>query len=319
MTINDLKTWCPTLAASRGGEFSLGKIGRDLKPSDYAPMLIDAYEKYVTDGGTFCFCMDITHAEALAREYNNAGIASAAVTAATSADQRQDAFTQFLTGQIKCLMSVDLFSEGIDLGTIAQMQGINNPQELTAIQMARPTASLRIFLQQIGRVLRYSPGKVALILDHVDNWVRHGSPDDSRRWTLQGEEGALAKKKKEKYAKLPPTERSWRQLGFTPGRTQKLLELDDSAYWSNWLRRHIDTCNERGYKPQWVMHRLTETVKDPPWEMFEAVAQWLTTVSDASKGWAYHQYRKRYRREPPTKPKNKKPYWKGILDQDGSN
>ena len=124
----------------------------------------------------------------------------------------------------------------------------------------------------------------------------------------------LDRKSKQKYAKLPPTERSWRQLGFTPGRTQKLLELDDSAYWSRWLEDHIACCNERGYRPQWVMHQLTRAVKDPPWEMFEAVAQWLTKVSDAKKGWAYYQYRSRYGKEPPVKSKSKKPYWQGMLN-----
>lgn len=50
----------------------------------------------------------------------------------------------------------------------------------------RPTHSLTLHLQQIGRSLRTSPGKDhAVILDHVGNTLRHGLPDDEREWTLK--------------------------------------------------------------------------------------------------------------------------------------
>jgi superfamily II DNA or RNA helicase len=51
--------------------------------------------------------------------------------------------------------------------------------------LLRPTKSLGLYLQQVGRVLRPAPGKqAALILDHVGNVSRHGFPDDHRDWTL---------------------------------------------------------------------------------------------------------------------------------------
>lgn len=50
--------------------------------------------------------------------------------------------------------------------------------------MARPTASLGKYLQQIGRVLRPAPNKIALVIDHVSNVIRHGLPDVHREWNL---------------------------------------------------------------------------------------------------------------------------------------
>jgi len=51
--------------------------------------------------------------------------------------------------------------------------------------LLRPTQSLGLYLQQVGRVLRPAPGKdAALILDHVGNVTRHGFPDDPREWSL---------------------------------------------------------------------------------------------------------------------------------------
>ena len=66
----------------------------------------------------------------------------------------------------------------------------------------RPTASLVIFLQHVGRVLRKSPGKdKAIILDHVGNWSRFGLPDDDREWTLEGKPKGV--KDISKYKRCP--------------------------------------------------------------------------------------------------------------------
>jgi DNA repair protein RadD len=53
------------------------------------------------------------------------------------------------------------------------------------VSLCRPTASLTVYLQQAGRCNRGGEG-VALIVDHVANWSRHGLPDDDREWTLAG-------------------------------------------------------------------------------------------------------------------------------------
>ena len=73
---------------------------------------------------------------------------------------------------------------------------------MPAIEVAilmRPTASLALYLQQVGRALRPFPGKdKALILDHAGNSGVHGLPDDDRDWCLDGEETG-------RKGKAPPT------------------------------------------------------------------------------------------------------------------
>jgi superfamily II DNA or RNA helicase len=72
------------------------------------------------------------------------------------------------------LVTVDVVSEGFDI-----------PAASVAI-LLRPTQSLGLYLQQVGRVLRPAPGKdAAIILDHVGNVTRHGFPDDIRQWSLE--------------------------------------------------------------------------------------------------------------------------------------
>jgi len=71
-------------------------------------------------------------------------------------------------------VTVDVVSEGFDI-----------PAAGCAI-LLRPTQSLGLYLQQVGRVLRPAPGKKhAIILDHVGNVTRHGWPDDVRPWSLE--------------------------------------------------------------------------------------------------------------------------------------
>jgi len=87
-------------------------------------------------------------------------------------------------GRILVLTSCELISEGFDLPTV------------NAAILLRPTMSLSMHLQQLGRALRPYPGKShAVILDHVGNCLRHGLAEQDREWDLEGREKRKAKSK----------------------------------------------------------------------------------------------------------------------------
>lgn len=70
---------------------------------------------------------------------------------------------------------MDLLGEGFDV------------PGMEAVILARPTASLTLFIQQSMRPLRPdpdNPSKVAVIIDHVGNCFRHGLPNALQEWTL---------------------------------------------------------------------------------------------------------------------------------------
>jgi superfamily II DNA or RNA helicase len=82
----------------------------------------------------------------------------------------------FAAGDTRVVCNVDLFGEGVDVPGIE------------AAILLRPTQSLSLYLQQVGRALRPAPGKAeAIILDHAGNALRHGLPADDREWSLYGE------------------------------------------------------------------------------------------------------------------------------------
>lgn len=102
------------------------------------------------------FCVSIKHAEFMTEEFNNAGIPSIALTGDSKKDIRESAGIKLRTGEIKFIFTVDLFNEGVDI------------PEINTVLFLRPTESLTIFLQQLGRGLRLCDGKECLtVLDFI--------------------------------------------------------------------------------------------------------------------------------------------------------
>ena len=92
----------------------------------------------------------------------------------TPADDRRAAIAGLSDGSVQVLTNCGLISEGVDVPAIG------------AAILLRPTASLALYLQQVGRSLRPSPAKEkALILDFSGNVARFGLPDAPREWSLE--------------------------------------------------------------------------------------------------------------------------------------
>lgn len=136
------------------------------------------------------FCVTVDHAKHVAAEFRAAGYRAEAVEGAMEDTERSRILNGLGNGTIDVVCSCELISEGTDIPAIG------------AAILLRPTKSLGLYLQQVGRALRPVPGKqCAYILDHVDNWALHGLPDDEREWTLEGSK----KKKNGKGEKTIPT------------------------------------------------------------------------------------------------------------------
>ena len=110
------------------------------------------------------FCVTIKHSEHVCAQYNAAGIPAEHVRWARIQTASVMRFCPgFGPGITKVVCSVQLAIEGLDIPAIE------------VVQFLRPTASLIVYLQAIGRGLRVEPGKPELIvLDQVANWQRHG-------------------------------------------------------------------------------------------------------------------------------------------------
>lgn len=102
------------------------------------------------------FCVSIEHANFMANYFNDKKIPSVAISSKTIKDERDKAKSGLINGKYKFAFVVDLYNEGVDI------------PEVNTILFLRPTESLTVFLQQLGRGLRLSDNKECLtVLDYV--------------------------------------------------------------------------------------------------------------------------------------------------------
>lgn len=154
--------------------------------------VVKHYKKLSDGKQAICYCSSIKQSEKMAKEFNDAGIVAKHIDGETLKPAREAAIENFRQGKIMILCNVDLISEGFDV-----------PDCNTAI-LLRPTQSYGLFIQQSMRCMRYKPGKTAIIIDHVGNVGRFGTPDMEREWTLDPKKGANSTVKEENPVKQCP-------------------------------------------------------------------------------------------------------------------
>ncbi|TIM41783.1 MAG: DEAD/DEAH box helicase [Mesorhizobium sp.] len=182
-----------------GGDFNKAELEKRMGATAITGNAVEHYRRLAHGRKAMIFCVSIKHSLSVVAQFQAAGYTAAHIDG--DSPDRDAILRAYERGTIQILSSVDLVSEGFDLPAIE-----------VAI-LLRPTHSLPLFLQQVGRVLRpvYAPGfdldtqagrlmaiaagpkPYALILDHAGNSIPkdqggrgHGLPDDDRDWTLEG-------------------------------------------------------------------------------------------------------------------------------------
>lgn len=167
--------------ATVGGDYNRGQLAAVVDKPAITGDIVHHYQTLTPGLRAVAFCVSIQHAAHVAETFSAAGIAAASIDGKMTRDERRQRVQDFREGRLKVLASCDLISEGFDCPGIE------------AALLLRPTKSLALYLQQVGRALRPLPGKdAAVILDHVGNYERHGLPDDPRDWSLDGRKARKA-------------------------------------------------------------------------------------------------------------------------------
>lgn len=136
-------------------DLSNAYTGNDIRVRE----IVTALNKYVTDIDDVIglgFCVSKEHAKFMAKRFNEFGIESIALTDESKKNERAEAKRRLVNKEIKFIFVVDLYNEGVDI------------PEINTILFLRPTESLTVFLQQLGRGLRLHEDKECLtVLDFV--------------------------------------------------------------------------------------------------------------------------------------------------------
>jgi superfamily II DNA or RNA helicase len=160
---------------TRMGDFVRGELAAAVDKPSITGDAVKHYQKLAPGRRAVAFCVSVEHAVHVAEQFRAAGISAQAIDGGMDRTLRASVLSEFSKGRIQVLASCDLISEGFDVPAIE------------AAILLRPTQSLGLYLQQVGRALRTFPGKTeAVILDHAGNVKRHGLPDEDRVWSLDG-------------------------------------------------------------------------------------------------------------------------------------
>jgi DNA repair protein RadD len=234
---------------------------------------VSHYKKLCDGVPAVAFCVSVRHAQHVAEEFRRAGYRAYHADGSLDDDVRKRILNGLGNGTVDVVTSCDLISEGTDIPAIG------------AAILLRPTQSLGLYLQQVGRALRPCAGKErAVILDHVGNVLTHGLPDEIREWSLEGEQRKKKKKEdKEKTIQVKQCEKCYaihepapicpvcghiyevkenapqqvdgelRELSADDRLRLKKSKINEQARAQS-LEELERIASQRGYKPGWARH-----------------------------------------------------------------
>ena len=263
------------------GDFNTKELERAVNRSTITGNVIAEYKAKAEGRPAVAFCISVEHCKQVAWEFEQAGYSATWVASSLSEAEIEKRLKALEDGTIDLVCSCNLISEGTDISAIG-----------CVIQL-RPTHSLSLYLQMVGRA-RSGKGKPApIILDHVGNFQRHGHPAQNREWSL-----SMTKKKvrkgnteeadikvsecKECFAVfLPadvcpecgaPVEKKKRVLSKVDGELKEVtLEEAQEIEEKKQKRMQVgragslielyDLAAQRGYKAGWIFHKYKVKVQ----------------------------------------------------------
>jgi len=163
---------CPDMTGAKkiGGDWSKKEVGQRSNKRKLRADIVQTWIERAYGLKTICFAATIEHSKAIVRDFKAAGISAEHLDGKTPKAERDAILDRLRAGITLVVSNVGIVTEGFDVPA------------LDCAIMARATASLGLWLQMCGRIMR--PEGYALILDHAGNALRHGSPTRPIEYSL---------------------------------------------------------------------------------------------------------------------------------------
>lgn len=229
---------------------------------------------------TVIFATGVAHSVHIRDELRRAGVMAEHIDGATPAEERDRILAALAAGTVEAVCNAMVLTEGWDSPAVA------------CLVLARPTKSLGLYRQMIGRVLRPAPGKAdALILDHAGAVFVHGLPDDPITWTLDEDRKAENKTHAARGSHRAPA----------------LVECPECRA----VRFEGQPCPACGWRPQPKARPVTvidgdlaavgrdriarpNTYGNAEQRRFYSELLWIASERGYKSGWAAHKYKEKF-------------------------
>lgn len=173
------------------GDYTKKGLGELMNKPKLVGSVVDNWLRIAGDKKTMVFCVNIAHSKALLDEFTAKGVTAEHLDSFSPDIEREETLSRFRSGETQVLLNIALYTEGTDI------------KEIEAICIARPTRSLGMHLQIIGRGARPNDRKDSfIIIDHGGNVARLGYYEDEIIWGLSGKESSIKKKPRKKEKKI---------------------------------------------------------------------------------------------------------------------
>lgn len=170
--------------------------GDDILAKNRLDVILSALERYLPDRGSrkgIGFCVSQKHARYMSEHFTRRGIPSEVILSDVDDIECRKHLDDLSSGRLSFLFTVDKLSEGIDLPSV------------NTVLFLRPTESLTVFLQQMGRGLRHAPGKDCLtVLDFVGQIHRRYRIDTKLKALLPRHRYSIEREVEEDFPHVPP-------------------------------------------------------------------------------------------------------------------
>ena len=247
--------------------------------------VIDNWLRLARERHTLVFATDIAHAIALTERFQSVGIAAETVHSKMNQTTRSLLTQQFKEQKFQVLVNVGICTYGYDVPSV------------TCVVLARPTKSIVLHLQMIGRGMRpKEDGGFCRILDHADNVRRLGAAEDLRRWVLDEGRDAVTnwtRKQAEKPDEVRHTECDECHYLFTRSRICPKCGWEKPLAARDIEAVEADLVKIRRSQSQQVV----DTLERRAW--FRMMKGWAE-LKGHKPGSAFYAYRDKFQEDPPS-------------------
>lgn len=166
----------PDLSAvhTRMGDYVEGELEEAMMQPSIIGSIVGEWQKHAGGRRTVVYAVTVAHSQEIVRRFCDAGIAAEHLDGTTPEDERAAILDRVERGDTLVVSNCAVLTEGWDCPPVK------------CVVMARPTKSLALYMQCVGRALRPWGGVRPVVLDHGDNVGAHGLPTEDRAWTLDG-------------------------------------------------------------------------------------------------------------------------------------
>jgi len=173
-----------------GGDYNGKQLDKVMRQPKLIGDIIENWVRLADKRQTIVFTTTVAHSVAVCDAFIEVGIPAEHLDGTTDKEERGGILSRFRSGDTRIICNCQVLTEGVDI------------PDISCVVMARPTKSLSLYMQTIGRGMRPAPGKEDLYyIDHAGACYEHGPVCDITDWTLDEKTKNGSKKNEERKKK----------------------------------------------------------------------------------------------------------------------